>query len=60
MKIKQRNGNMKTNQQIETEVVLSMMEAIRALEQQLADAKKRITDMELIIANQRTAIKELQ
>jgi hypothetical protein len=51
---------MKTNQQIETEVVLSMMEAIRALEQQLSDAKKRITDMELIIANQRAAIKELQ
>jgi len=51
---------MKTNQQIETEVVLSMMEAIRALEQQLSDAKKRITDMELIITNQRAAIKELQ
>jgi nicotinic acid mononucleotide adenylyltransferase len=51
---------MKTNQQLETEAILSMVENMKALEQQLADAKKRITDMELIIANQRAAIKELQ
>jgi hypothetical protein len=60
MKIKQRNGHMKTNQQTEIEVILSMVEAMKTLEQQLSDAKKRITDMELIIANQRAAIKELQ
>jgi|LauGreDrversion4_1035100.scaffolds.fasta_scaffold296743_2 hypothetical protein len=59
-KSQQRNGHMKTNQQLETEAILSMVENMKALEQQLADAKKRITDMELIIANQRAAIKELQ
>ena len=51
---------MKTNQQTEIEVILSMVEAMKTLEQQLSDAKKRITDMELIIANQRAVIKELQ
>jgi hypothetical protein len=57
---KQRNGNMKTNQQLETEAILSMVENMKALEQQLADAKNRIDDLETVIANQRAVIKELQ
>ena len=51
---------MKTNQQIETEVILSMVEAMKTLEQQLADAKKRIETLETVIANQRAMINELQ
>ena len=59
-KTKQRNGHMKTIQQQETEAILSMAEAMKALEQQLADAKKRIDDLEKVITNQRAMIKELQ
>ena len=51
---------MKTVSQMETEAILSMAEAMKALEQQLADAKARIDDLEKIIANQRAEIKELQ
>jgi len=51
---------MKTVQQMETEAILSMVENMKVLEQQLADAKKRIDDLEKIIANQRAMIKELQ
>ena len=56
----QRNGSMKTVQQMETEAILSMGEAMKALEQQLADAKKRIETLETVIANQRAMINELQ
>jgi glycerate kinase len=59
-KTKQRNGNMKTVQQQETEAILSMVESMKTLEQQLANAKARIDDLEKIIANQRAVIKELQ
>ena len=59
-KTKQRNGHMKTNQQLETEAILSMGESMKALEQQLADAKKRIETLETVIANQRAMINELQ
>jgi len=51
---------MKTVQQMETEAILSMMESMKTLEQQLADAKKRIDDLEKVISNQRAMIKELQ
>jgi len=51
---------MKTVQQMETEAILSMVESMKALEQQLLDAKNRIDDLEKIIANQRAMIKELQ
>jgi len=51
---------MKTNQQLETEAILSMVENMKALEQQLADAKNRISELETVIANQRAVIKELQ
>ncbi len=51
---------MKTVQQMETEAILSMAEAMKALEQQLADAKARIDELEKVIANQRAVIKELQ
>lgn len=51
---------MKTVHQMETEAILAMAEAMKALEQQLADANKRIDDMEKVIANQRAVIKELQ
>jgi nicotinic acid mononucleotide adenylyltransferase len=51
---------MKTVQQMETEAILSMAEAMKALEQQLADAKNRIESLEKVIANQREVIKELQ
>ena len=51
---------MKTVQQMETEAILSMVESMKTLEQQLADAKARIDDLEKIIANQRAMIKELQ
>ena len=37
---------MKTMQQQETEVFLSMVELIKTLEQQLADAKARIEELE--------------
>jgi len=59
-KPQQRNGNMKTNQQLETEAILSMVESMKMLEQQLADAKKRIETLETVIANQRAMINELQ
>jgi hypothetical protein len=51
---------MKTLQEQETQVILSMAEALKALEQQLADAKNRIQALETVIANQRAVIKELQ
>jgi len=51
---------MKTNQQLETEAILSMVESMKTLEQQLADAKKRIETLETVIANQRAMINELQ
>lgn len=51
---------MKTNQQLETEAILSMVENMKALEQQLADAKNRIESLETVVANQRAVIKELQ
>jgi len=51
---------MKTNSQLETEAILSMVENMKTLEQQLLDAKNRIDDLEKIIANQRAMIKELQ
>jgi nicotinic acid mononucleotide adenylyltransferase len=51
---------MKTIQQQETEAILSMVENMKALEQQLADAKNRIESLEKVIANQRAMINELQ
>ena len=51
---------MKTAQQMETEAILSMVENMKALEQQLAVAKNRIDDLEKVIANQRAVIQELQ
>jgi len=51
---------MKTIQQQETEAILSMVENMKALEQQLADAKNRIDSLEKVIANQRAMINELQ
>ena len=51
---------MKTLQEQETEVILSMVETLKALEQQLADAKNRIESLEKVIANQRAMINELQ
>ena len=51
---------MKTKQEMETEAILSMVESMKMLEQQLADAKKRIDDLEKVISNQRAMIKELQ
>ena len=51
---------MKTVAQMETEAILSLVESMKTLEQQLADAKNRIDDLEKIIANQRAVIKELQ
>jgi uncharacterized coiled-coil protein SlyX len=51
---------MKTQQEMETEAILSMAEGMKALEQQLANAKARIDELEKVIANQRAMIKELQ
>jgi uncharacterized coiled-coil protein SlyX len=51
---------MKTVSQMETEAILSLGEGMKALEQQLADAKARIDELEKVIANQRAMIKELQ
>jgi hypothetical protein len=51
---------MKTVQQMETEAILSMMESMKVLEQQLLDAKNRIDSLEKVISNQREMIKELQ
>jgi nicotinic acid mononucleotide adenylyltransferase len=51
---------MKTLQQLETEAILSMVENMKVLEQQLADAKNRIESLEKVIANQRAMINELQ
>jgi hypothetical protein len=45
---------------METEAILAMAEAMKALEQQLADAKARIETLETVIANQRAMINELQ
>jgi hypothetical protein len=45
---------------METEAILSMVETMKTLEQQLLDAKNRIDDLERVIANQRAVIKELQ
>jgi hypothetical protein len=59
-KTKQRNGNMKTVQQMETEAILSLVESMKIAEQQLLDAKNRIDELEKVIANQRAVIKELQ
>ena len=51
---------MKTVQQMETEAILSMMESMKVLEQQLADAKARIETLETVIVNQRAVKKDLQ
>ena len=51
---------MKTNQQLETEAILSMVENMKVLEQQLLDAKHRIEALETVVVNQRAVIKELQ
>jgi uncharacterized coiled-coil protein SlyX len=51
---------MKTVQEMETEAILSMVESMKMLEQQLADAKNRIESLEKVIANQRAMINELQ
>lgn len=51
---------MKTVAQLETEAILAMVESMKALEQQLADARNRIEALETVIANQRAVIKELQ
>jgi uncharacterized coiled-coil protein SlyX len=51
---------MKTLQEQQTESILSMIEAIKTLEQQLADAKKRVAELEAIVVSQREVIKELQ
>jgi uncharacterized coiled-coil protein SlyX len=51
---------MKTVQQAETKAILELGEAMKALEQQLADATKRVTELEAIVASQRAEIKELQ
>jgi len=42
----ERDYRMKTMQQQETEAILSMVELIKTLEQQLADAKARIEELE--------------
>ena len=59
-KTMQRNGRMKTVAQMETEALLSMVENMKVLEQQLMDANNRIDDLEKVIANQREVIKDLQ
>jgi hypothetical protein len=51
---------METNEAKETKAILSMVESMKMLEQQLADAKKRIESLETVIANQRAVINELQ
>jgi N-methylhydantoinase B/oxoprolinase/acetone carboxylase alpha subunit len=51
---------MKTKQEMETEAILSMVENMKMMEQQLADAKARIDSLEKVIANQRAMINELQ
>ena len=51
---------METNTQKETQAILSMVETMKTLEQQLSDAKHRIESLETIIANQRALIQELQ
>ena len=51
---------MKTVAQMETEALLALVENMKVLEQQLADANNRIDDLEKVIANQRAVIKELQ
>ena len=59
-KTMQRTGRMKTVAQMETEALLSMVENMKVLEQQLMDANNRIDDLEKVIANQREVIKDLQ
>jgi uncharacterized coiled-coil protein SlyX len=51
---------MKTLTEQETQAILSMAEAMKALEQQLADAKRRIEHLESIVSKQKEMIKELQ
>ena len=51
---------MKTLTEQETQAILSMAEAMKALEQQLADAKRRIEQLEGIVSKQKEMIKELQ
>jgi hypothetical protein len=51
---------MKTLTEQETQAILSMAEAMKALDQQLADAKKRIEQLEGIVLKQKEMIKELQ
>jgi len=51
---------MKTLQEQQTEAILSMIESMKTLEQQLADAMKRVAELEAIVASQREVIKELQ
>jgi len=51
---------MKTLQEQQTEAILAMAEAMKVLEQQLADATKRVAELEAIVASQREVIKELQ
>lgn len=45
---------MKTLQQQETEAILSMIELIKALEQQLANARARIEELEREIERNKT------
>jgi hypothetical protein len=45
---------------METEAILSLAESMKIAEQQLADAKNRIDELEKVIANQRAVIEELQ
>ena len=40
---------MKTLNELETQAILHMVEAIKALEQQLANAKKRIAELEELL-----------
>jgi hypothetical protein len=51
---------MKTIQQQQTEAILAMVESMKTLEQQLADATKRVEELEAIVVSQREVIKELQ
>ena len=45
---------------MQNDAILSMVESMKVLMQQLADAKNRIDALEKVIANQRAVIKELQ
>jgi len=59
-KTKQRNGNMKTVQQMETEAIIAMGEKLATYEAEIARLTKRVTELETVIANQRAMINELQ